>query len=527
MDNPSSRLVRHRILPRAEIIHFYDGHCCIWSRHNQVVVERDRVEYRLQLPSEPLDHIAGWSRIGRRALRLDKCNVVPADDDFETLVIVRQGNVFHYDSRDDSLKQTLQLQNCRNVLHQSIARDGEELFLGEYGANGSRDSVPVYKSCDGGRSWDVIHEFSPGKIKHTHGCYFDPFEEKIWVLTGDFKGECFMLKADRNFKDVEILGDGSQDWRACNLFFGPNSIYWMMDSQLETSFVMHLPRRASKPRRVRALPGPAWYIKALDDDVFLGATSCEVGPGVHDNFAHLYASSNLENWQECERFAHDRLPKRYLKFGVIGFADGRQSSDRFAMFGEGLSGFDGKAGLFGLPDGLLAQFTRATERDSTVWNHLLAVYELTSSQVACGPQELEHVTEQKPSFRRAPLSLLRAMLIGNDLQSEHAEEERRWRNALLRFVEFQHRDLDNQLRKVHGLKAPTAAVLLAACLLSSCLAYEDARYLNAAFKVVGSRVFQDVRYRDFAGMPASVTNTLAATEVTLGLEFALHLLKQC
>ena len=53
-------------------------------------------------------------------------------------------------------------------------------------------------------------------------------------------------------------------------------------------------------------------------------------------------SKDLETWDDIYQFHHDRLPKRYFKFGVLGFADGYQTSNEFYMFAEAISGLDGK-----------------------------------------------------------------------------------------------------------------------------------------------------------------------------------------
>ena len=92
-------------------------------------------------------------------------------------------------------------------------------------------------------------------------------------------------------------------------------------------------------------PGPVWYIKQLEDGYYLAATAQEIGPGVHDRYAHLMVSRDLENWEDVYQFKHDGLPKRVFKFGVIGFADGVQTSRGFYIFAEAIKGLDGKTAL--------------------------------------------------------------------------------------------------------------------------------------------------------------------------------------
>lgn len=323
-----------------EICHYADTDLLITSRYNRVYWQKGGREQCIQLPGDGWKGIISSSRLIRRALRLDKCNVVPTVDG---LVIVRQGKVYHYDHQTQLLAHTLSMANCRNVLHQSIAvLDGKDLYFGEYGANAQRREVPVYRSQDGGKTWEIIFRFPAGKIKHVHGCYWDPHTEKIWVFTGDFAGECYLLCADKDFHQVEWIGDGDQAYRACNAFFESDSIHWIMDSQLEDSYHVVFDRKTKTIRRKSVFPGPVWYIKRLTDGYYLAATAQEIGPGVHDSFAHLLVSTDLEHWEDIHQFAHDRLPKRYFKFGVPGFADGEQSSHSFYIFGEALQGVDGK-----------------------------------------------------------------------------------------------------------------------------------------------------------------------------------------
>jgi hypothetical protein len=53
-------------------------------------------------------------------------------------------------------------------------------------------------------------------------------------------------------------------------------------------------------------------------------------------------SCDLETWEDVHQFKHDGLPKRYFKFGVVGFAEGPQSAASFYIFLEALQGLDGK-----------------------------------------------------------------------------------------------------------------------------------------------------------------------------------------
>ena len=160
------KLTIKKVIDR-EICHLSSSDMLITSKYSKIYIKKNNNEYTVQLPSDGIKRIFGWFRLSRRALRLDKCNVVSVEDG---LVIIRQGKVYHYSESQDELKQTLSLKHCRNVLHQSIAViNNNMLFFGEYGNNSSRKEMPIYRSLDGGKNWETVFVFPAGKIKHIHG----------------------------------------------------------------------------------------------------------------------------------------------------------------------------------------------------------------------------------------------------------------------------------------------------------------------------------------------------------------------
>ena len=333
-------------IPNSEIVHYLSGDDIITSKFNKVNLKYKKYNCIIKLPSGLIDNLFGLFRLSRRALRLDKCNVFVAGN---FLVLIRKSKVYSYNLETNKLSQTLILKNCRNILHQSLCNNNqEELFFGEYGNNGERKAVNVYKSSDHGQSWKVVYQFKAGEIKHIHGCYYDLYEDKIWTLTGDFENENIVMKSDNNFINNEKIGNGSQTYRAVSIFFQPNTVHWIMDSPIERSYHYEMDRKSYKISKKEAFPGPVWYLKELSDGYYLAASSVEIGNGVYDNYAHLFMSKDLENWKELAKFKKDILPMRYFKWGVIAFAEGEQTSENFALFFEALSKVDGKSYIYKL-----------------------------------------------------------------------------------------------------------------------------------------------------------------------------------
>ena len=327
-----------------EVIHFFEEATAslIESRGSAFHIRTPETEATVKLPLPPARRALSGSRIARRMLRLDKANALFTADR-SAVVLVYQGLIWRYDLRSGRLEQTGTLRQSRNVLHGgvAIAPDGR-MYFGEYGATGQKHGVPIYMSDGDGRNWRMIYEFPPGQIMHIHGVFYDPFEGCLWVTTGDFEGECGLVRCALDFSSVERLGDGSQSWRMIRPLFEPDRIVWGMDSQLRTPFLRTLDRATGELAQGQAFPGPVWYNKQLSDGITLLSTGVEPGPAVTTDSAHLYVSGDNQHFQEAARTRKDRWPSMF-KMGVLAFADGEQSSSGFAMFGEALEGWDGRA----------------------------------------------------------------------------------------------------------------------------------------------------------------------------------------
>lgn len=324
-----------------EIVHYADSKQLITSKYNVVKIQRNNEIREITIPEKPWWIVFGLARLSRRALRLDKCNVCPVGDNY---VIIRRGRLFHYNFAEKKLTQTLMLGECRNLLTQSICVSKEGyVYFGEYSRNKKRRPVPVYRSIDGGLSWNVIYEFPAGSIKHVHGCFQDPYTGKIWVTTGDFENENILLEASQDFATIRKIGDGQQRFRTCHLIFKEDFVHWIMDSQLEPCFHIAWKRETGEVVQKNGFNGPVWYVKELSDGIYLAATVQEIGEGVLDDKIYLYVSKDLETWEELKTFEHDGLNKRLFKYGLVGFADGDQASDHLYMYFEAVKDLDGKS----------------------------------------------------------------------------------------------------------------------------------------------------------------------------------------
>ena len=196
--------------------------------------------------------------------------------------------------------------------------------------------------------------FDNGEIKHIHCISYDPYSDDIWVMTGDYEGQCKILVCDQSFNVKECLGDGGQDWRTCGVAFEKEFVYWGMDSPLKPSFIVKFSRSARTIEKIHPVDGPVWYIKSLSDGITLAGITVEPGASVQTKSAQIIATTDYKSWHIIAEFEKDKWSMKWFKYGVLCFADGNQSSESFAVFGEVLKNFDGISRLYTIDkDGLL------------------------------------------------------------------------------------------------------------------------------------------------------------------------------
>lgn len=328
---------------KSEIVHYYESDTKnkIASTGNHFLVVLEGQETHFSIPGQ--NRFLMRFRLMRRLLRYDKSNAV-FNWKRDGIIVLYQWKIYFFDLRLNQLNFIDNLKQCRNVLHGSIAVKASGIFFGEYGHNPNRDPVPLWKSVDDGRSFSIVRELHEHRIKHIHGVYADKFSDSLWVVTGDFDGECFVIEsADDCFFNLTWYGDGTQQWRPVSLFFTPEKIIWVMDSPIQRAYLQSFDRATKCITQGQYFPGPVWYSKQFDSGDAVLQTSVEIGEEVKSNDAILFHSHNLIDWTEVVRFKKDILPMSYFKFGVISFAEGVQSNKDFVLFGEGLVDLEGIA----------------------------------------------------------------------------------------------------------------------------------------------------------------------------------------
>jgi photosystem II stability/assembly factor-like uncharacterized protein len=97
----------------------------------------------------------------------------------------------------------------RRPLRMGISQDSSgRVFLGEYLVNPERKAIQLWRSDDDALSWYPVYTWPDRSIAHIHFAQFDPYEQALWVGTGDGDSECQLLRSSDGGTSFEVVGAG-------------------------------------------------------------------------------------------------------------------------------------------------------------------------------------------------------------------------------------------------------------------------------------------------------------------------------
>lgn len=147
------------------------------------------------------------------------------------------------------------------------SRDGT-VYLGEYPQD-SNATPRILRSTDAGREWSTVVELPD--VRHVHAIQRDPYTDDLWVTTGDRDAESRINRL-RSDGELDVVGGGSQRWRAVELAFTPDAVLWGMDcGYADAKWIFRLDRddvdaEVSTPTAVCRVPSAVYYSTQLDVD---------------------------------------------------------------------------------------------------------------------------------------------------------------------------------------------------------------------------------------------------------------------
>ena len=248
------------------------------------------------------------------------------------LVAAVPGAIVSFRPNETEFRRTHAITRGTRPLH-ITAVPGGAVFWGEYFDNSARDEVHIYGSTDGGVSWGVVHTFPKGAIRHVHNLVHDPWENCLWVLTGDYGDECRILRAACDFSRVETVLQGNQQARAVALVPMEDGLYFSSDTPLESNYVYRLDRRGTLAR-LAAISSSSIYACRVGGSVFF-STMVEPSEVNCDRSVRVYSGSAGERgeqrWQPVLEWRKDRWPMGLFQYGNAFLPDGNNSTPFLAV----------------------------------------------------------------------------------------------------------------------------------------------------------------------------------------------------
>jgi hypothetical protein len=334
----SARHIEHQLTPLARLPGM---RALAWSGNVLYASRRYRLlRATVQNPSQRLiwealgEFHSGWKR------SLSASNGLSARlfrDGFHSLAVLPDafvgavpGAIITLKSNQREFRIVHKIARGTRPLHVTATPAGS-VFWGEYFDNASREEVHIYGSFDGGATWNVVHTFQKGAIRHVHNIVHDPWQDCLWVLTGDYGDECRLLRASCDFSQVEVVLKGNQQARAVAAVPTEDGLYFSSDTPLESNFIYRLDRNGNLSK-LTGINSSSIYGCRVGGHLFF-STMVEPSEVNRDRVVRVYsgAVNCRDEWQSQLSWVKDRWPMRLFQYGNAIFPDGHNTTPCLAL----------------------------------------------------------------------------------------------------------------------------------------------------------------------------------------------------
>jgi len=334
MPETHSKLVCLARLPRLRVL--------AWSK-DWLYASRgyEVVRSRVQLPAHEInwETVASFQPDWHRKVSVK--NLLTARifrDGFHALAVLPSGAlvgavpkaIVTLDPRVAEFRQTHAITRGTRPLH-ITAVPGGTVYFGEYFDNASRDEVHIYASTDQGYTWRVAYTFLKGSIRHVHNIVHDPWQDCLWILTGDYGDECRILRASCDMSHIDEVLKGNQQARAVAAIPTESGLYFTSDTPLESNFIYCLDRTGTVSQ-VASISSSSICGCRVGTRIFF-STMVEPSKVNRDRRVHVYGADIKmhEPWQLQLSWEKDRYPFGLFQYGNAFFPDGNNETPYLAV----------------------------------------------------------------------------------------------------------------------------------------------------------------------------------------------------
>lgn len=225
---------------------------------------------------------------------------------------------------------------------QGIEGFENSFYFGEYFSNPKKNEVNIFKREENGK-WNVVGSFPHGLINHIHALIPDVFQNCVWILTGDFDNSAGIWNTDNEFKTINPVMIGDQEYRACVAFPTKDGLLYATD----TPFCHNSIRLLNKSngiwisKKIVDIDGPVIYGCKFNSN-FVFSTSVEGngtekgfkmllgrkrGKGIKEPVSCIYYGNLETGFNSIYKNEKDLLPFVLFQFGTIVFPEGENKTN--------------------------------------------------------------------------------------------------------------------------------------------------------------------------------------------------------
>lgn len=272
--------------------------------------------------------LSASNRLSARLLRdgFHALAVLPAGG----FVAAVPGSIVTLRPGEDEFSQTHAITRGTRPLH-ITAVPGGTVYWGEYFDNASRDEVHIYGSSDGGATWSIAYTFPKRAIRHIHNIVHDPWQNCLWILTGDYGDECRILRASCDLSRVESVLQGRQQTRAVAAIPTEDALYFSSDTPLEQNYIYRLDG-AGKLSQLASISSSSIYGCRVGMNLFF-STMVEPSEVNRDRTVRVYGADSRtpDHWRAKLEWKKDRWPMGLFQYGNAFLPDGNNTAACLAV----------------------------------------------------------------------------------------------------------------------------------------------------------------------------------------------------
>ncbi len=287
-----------------------------------------------------IENIIGTSRLSRQALRVGLHHLLPLNNG--NILVTAKRKTYILNTKGDVVN-IFQGYQGNKPGHQGVCITPEgTIFFCEYLMNMDRTKeINLYRSIDNGNSFQIIKTFPAGDIRHLHYIKWDEYEKCLWMGTGDYgpnNEECRLYKSIDNGDTWELIGQGSQDWRAIGLCFTKDYVIWGTDagSCPDTVHFVRMDRKTKQIEILEDFEGPCHGCASFKDGRAFFSTGVEGGENEKDRFARMKEYHNGKT-TDLLMLEKDIWPL-IVQYGVMRFPLGTDNCNKVVFTTMGLKG---------------------------------------------------------------------------------------------------------------------------------------------------------------------------------------------